>query len=409
MLFIDGGRLTPVLLYDVARLVEDFVLTETLIVPNQLRYIMTSNLQEHDPAVEAFIKGAEDFLYEKFYLMHPELNRDVEDSTAEEAEKTLREVRHEVLQELIKSPVEELSRLTEQDLEALLSRKLRQRIQELERELLLRKKQSAVRALPHLFDDQSRSLEGFEFDKFVMKKIGNPLALSSDKWTRGFVQTSLSHFQLSVSPGVGFINVVKEPRTIISRELYSQVDEKFKVDVSRVHRVMGTHHVYTPPLLTILLDRCRTRQDLPQQLCRLRAEFSDLRETLSEYETELRQAESLSERLGILEELEEGQRRLAAKISKRKHKSLVRRVWDIIKPEGVRAKLTKAGDAVIERIDHRHAFNRAQRFVDIYELATSSKSYPKSVLRVLGANRTDEKAFARFDQISQAISKAYKR
>jgi len=54
-----------------------------------------------------------------------------------------------------------------------------------------------------------------------------------------------------------------------------------------------------PPLTSILLQRCKSRDDLPIELIKLRREFRFLRESLAKYQREFEEAQTIREKMDL--------------------------------------------------------------------------------------------------------------
>ncbi len=101
-------------------------------------------------------------------------------------------------------------------------------------------------------------------------------------------------------------------------EFYKIVRERHEKAVDLLSRYDDSYKISVPPLLAILLERCRSKDDIPEQLQILRNEFSDLRGEISKLEKEIRSGKSLGEQLEAIEIIERTREHLTAKIAGKK-------------------------------------------------------------------------------------------
>jgi hypothetical protein len=390
LLCSKAGVLTPVGLYDLARFVEDFVLADVLYVPQYFHNILIPYLQEHDPACHLFLLDEEELLEDRLELLHPNartyLDIEFEETLQKRAKKFLS---YDKASEPSEADRDEFSKLLYDLLNA----------------NAVLGKLNVLSEIPRLFDTE---LAGRRIlcDEFIINNVDNPLKLSKYKWTIDDVSRIFSSLQISVSPGVGFVRVCKDSEEGLNKELYSHIAKAFKIKISRLERILNTHFIYTPPLLTILLNESTDKSELLQKLCWLRAEFSDLREITNDYEEEITKADSLKDKLEIIENLENSQKALSLKMSHKKHKSLVRRVWDITKEASLWKGLAKGVDSLVETFEQRRALRRVHRYMDMYDLAISAKQYEDLLPKVFGQDGIDDASFSNLDRVSQVVVRA---
>lgn len=106
----------------------------------------------------------------------------------------------------------------------------------------------------------------------------------------GLSDTILMHpfVALNSQPSESFVDVfykrLKDTRSRLLQEL-SELQQPWRHSV--------------PPLTSILLQRCRTRDDLPMELIKLRDEFKCLRQPLTEFQKEFEEAPTIREKLEL--------------------------------------------------------------------------------------------------------------
>ena len=110
--------------------------------------------------------------------------------------------------------------------------------------------------------------------------------------------------------------------------------------------------VYLPPLLSILLSRCRRSDDLVPRLIELRAEYSDFRGSVSDWFARLDYAHSLKEKLQIHQELEATTRAVAKRfeLSKRGfYKEVVGTAIDALEEGEIKKAIAKPLFALVKK------------------------------------------------------------
>jgi len=75
-----------------------------------------------------------------------------------------------------------------------------------------------------------------------------------------------------------------------------------------------------PPLTAILLERCRTLEDLPTELIRLRGEFKNLRESLTKYQKSYEEAVTIKDKLELKREFQNSIDLLMRKVTRSKRR-----------------------------------------------------------------------------------------
>lgn len=135
--------------------------------------------------------------------------------------------------------------------------------------------------------------------------------------------------------------------------------------LERVMNFQGFRRVPEPSLTNILLSRCKTRDDIPDQLLTMREEFTKFRESGTKYEEHLLNAQTIGEQMDIIEEYEQTMTSLCSKVKEKRTKILFR-LWSIVKEASTIKILTKAIDELITWDMQRQILNRYQGFIDLY-------------------------------------------
>lgn len=205
---------------------------------------------------------------------------------------------------------------------------------------------------------------------------------------------TLKKYPISLSPGFGFIKSFLKEGENVNDGLYDEVVKRIKADVDSLNKISSTQISYIPPLLAILLSRCKSPEDILPQLVLLRIEFSDLRKMTNEYYKQLNESKNLKEKLLILDELEAKKNALSKKLSRVNKTTIVRRTWNIVKSGNPVKMLTNIADTALEWDEERSVYCKVSRYSDIYSVVVNDiKEYDKLIPKIFGDNGVDYKSF----------------
>lgn len=85
--------------------------------------------------------------------------------------------------------------------------------------------------------------------------------------------------------------------------VYRMIAERHRREIEELQQFLRPRAVYLPPLLTLLLARCKSREDIPYRLAELRAEFTDFRHDIGAWLARLDEARTMKEKQEIRAEL----------------------------------------------------------------------------------------------------------
>jgi len=166
--------------------------------------------------------------------------------------------------------------------------------------------------------------------------------------------------------------------TTPSIELYHRLAEIHHVKVEDLLRHRGYTVIPIPPLTSILLSRCRARDQLPDELRKLRSEFAELREAGRKHEERLAKASTLGEQFNAVEEFNEFWEVFSNKLGRRS-KRLVYRFWDIVKEANPLKWFTKTMDSIIEQDQEKFILNRYKSLLDAWNLAKEAPAIQRQL------------------------------
>lgn len=196
---------------------------------------------------------------------------------------------------------------------------------------------------------------------------------------------------LSVSPGSAFDQLFRRDVNSYSfaRRAYLEVSSTHQELAAKLQLWSTRTAIDVPPLLSILLSRCKSRELLISELVALRLEFSDLRRSLREAQNSFDSAASLNERIRAVERIETLRRTLLKKATKNTASSVVQRTWSIVKKGSIIGILTELADLVLDFGGERQLVGGLRRFVDIERLALSGDLSSSSISRLFGNIQTN--------------------
>lgn len=169
----------------------------------------------------------------------------------------------------------------------------------------------------------------------------------------------------------------------ISTDIYKIVFEKLKVSVDRICKHLGMKPIYIPPLMSILLGRCRSREEIPDKIIELREEFKGFREMATKYENAICGAPTLGEKIDILDEFEEARTILIEKMNLKKHHTkIVYRAWDIVKSGKPIQVIISAIDQLIDSLKERMILSRVDSFLDLWNEVRQIRGYDSLIQNV---------------------------
>lgn len=122
---------------------------------------------------------------------------------------------------------------------------------------------------------------------------------------------------------------IKYP-TNIGVELYTKIVELHEAYFKKIQNYLGPTYVYIPPILSLVLELCKTPDDIPIALMSLRHKYTSLRKKCTTLETDLRQAKSIQDQIEIIRDIDIAYNAIASKVST-PDRRLILRLFDVVK------------------------------------------------------------------------------
>ena len=172
--------------------------------------------------------------------------------------------------------------------------------------------------------------------------------------------------------------------------LYREIAAAHRVSVEQVLSLIRPRTVYLPPLLSILLSRCETRDDLPKRMMELRAEYAPLRAAIRTWFNRLDDAEPLADKIEIRRELDAA---IAAvlKRSSEKRRGFYKQLAGAaiegaaegdLKKMLVKPAVTAAKEAIASLVPDAVSFRRFTGLIDLLDQALAIEGYSTLLGRV---------------------------
>jgi hypothetical protein len=164
-----------------------------------------------------------------------------------------------------------------------------------------------------------------------------------------------------------------------------------------------------PPLTTILMQRCRTLEDLPIELIKLRGEFKNLRESLTKYQKSYEEAVTIKDKLDLKREFQNSIDLLMRKVTHGKRR-IMKTIIDfavdqsdsMIRKDFVGPTNTVLGK-LVEYVYNRRLYPWVNSFLHMYDESISIESDLNLYKKIFGDVNLDH--FSELKPFAQNSSK----
>jgi hypothetical protein len=200
-------------------------------------------------------------------------------------------------------------------------------------------------------------------------------------------------------------------RLTVAKSLLRSLETQMSSRQQKIQPLIRSRFIPIPPLVGLLLDQCKTPDDIVPQLRNLRLRFAPARAELFKYEAALSEASSLGEQLEAIHDIEQVQERIAKVVAREERwsttKTVVRHTWDIAKQGSLLKSATKVIDLALEPLLNHSSRHLAAHFVDIDRQLRDIPGYFKLIERVFGERRANHAAFEKFAPIQLSLSRLH--
>jgi hypothetical protein len=230
-----------------------------------------------------------------------------------------------------------------------------------------------ILAIPDLLSDKPH-LKGSKYDATWMYHFYREVQLYSEFARRkslGFTDTVVVQpfVALNFQHSENFIDI-----------FYKQLKEVRDKQITELLDLEQPWIYNLPPLTTILLQRCRTLEDLPTELINLRAEFKNLRESLTKYQKSYEEAATIKDKLELKREFQNSIDLLMQKVTRGKRR-IMKTIIDfavdqsdsMIRKDFVGPTKTALGK-LVEYVYDRRLYPWVNSFLHMYDESISIES-----------------------------------
>nr|WP_299488457.1 hypothetical protein [uncultured Allomuricauda sp.] len=128
-----------------------------------------------------------------------------------------------------------------------------------------------------------------------------------------------------------------------SNQSYKILSEFHNQKIETLTKYTGYKKTPIPPLVSIVLSQCNELSDIPVKLRQLREDFTDLRNSFSELEKRIDEADNIKSQIEAIDEIRDFWNSFSKKYNK-KSSRILHHFWDIKKASGVDGALEKVVD-----------------------------------------------------------------
>lgn len=179
----------------------------------------------------------------------------------------------------------------------------------------------------------------------------------------------------------------------LSKYLYKSYNSKLKEKINEIGQLNYASDIYIPPVLSILINRCNSRRDFIYHLCELRSEFEKLRNSLSDIQLALNSEDTLGERLKIYNQIEQYRDQLLKGLDQAGKRSFIRRTWDIVKSLKPEKILVNVADILLEIDERRQIISGLRHFSKLDQLTKDLKLIENKISDLFGDISSNQHEF----------------
>ncbi len=198
-------------------------------------------------------------------------------------------------------------------------------------------------------------------------------------------------------------NVVKS----VPQALYTKLKELHKERVNSFLVESGFHTYDIPPFASIVLSRCKSRDDIVPQMLTAREEFTDFRNTCTQYAEDLEKAAKCGTNEDIIQIHNDIDQAIGLLTKKAKATELdtrfIYRVWDVVKEASPWGIGTKILDRLTEWDIDRRSLQSVNGMLDVWQKLKKGSTYEKILRSKLFAGDFQKEEFVAYDKFLEHI------
>lgn len=176
--------------------------------------------------------------------------------------------------------------------------------------------------------------------------------------------------------------------TNIGLDLFKRLEKIHREYFENIRNYLGPSYAYIPPILTLVLENCKSISDLPRAILSVRGEFQDFRSRCTKLEIELRNARTYFEQVEIIKEIELVYEGVSRKV-REPNRRILNRVFDIVKEIDPADMGAKALEQARDLFDERNGIIQIKGYYDIWTSLTKVKQNDLLLERVFGKREAE--------------------
>ncbi|MCH7228571.1 hypothetical protein [Haloferula sp. A504] len=171
------------------------------------------------------------------------------------------------------------------------------------------------------------------------------------------------------------------PRRV--HDMFKHLDNRYQSLAIRLYESKRLVRMAIPMLTAILLQKSKSREQIPLQLLKLREEFSDIRAAVTDYEDKLKLCETLGDFQDLDSDLQAAMSAVLRHTMKRRSR-IVRRIFDVVKSASISGIVSEFLERMLTRDEDRIAIGRFQSFLNIWQTAKQIPDYDRLLEKTFG-------------------------
>lgn len=207
----------------------------------------------------------------------------------------------------------------------------------------------------------------------------------------GLIRTArINKMDLVLMPEWSPFTIADVPALSFAVCLYRELSKLHKIKLEKLYAISKPRSYYIPPLLSIVLSKCRGRDDFMENVWTLREDLTPFREASRKLQYRIAGESQLRDQLDALEEYTDAVAALARKVKSPKPR-LLQAMWDLTKEGTLGSIILKGIDRLYERDMESRCLGKIEGFYDLWNSSLRVKNYFGQFERVFGPLDETEK------------------
>lgn len=216
------------------------------------------------------------------------------------------------------------------------------------------------------------------------------------KRAEDFENSTLTWENMTRYYGIPFISpdwvsaVIDSKRvTNISLDLYNRMEEYYRTYFEKISEYLGPTYVRIPTLLSLVLQECRSIEEIPLVTAQLKDRFADFVLNTTMLEIQLRTASTIYEQIQIFKEIEDCYNTIVKKYNTNK-KRIQNRVLDIAQNLDVKTMITNGIEEIRNWNIEQNGLLLIPGYYNMWEAAEEVKQSLPLLKRLFGKQINDD-------------------